>query len=414
MKQKFRTMALYLLSLFFFAAFLHQHAFAEKPLLRYVALGDSLAAGFLNSKELGDGYPVYIAQGIEEETAYQVNLTNFGVGGYTTVHLLEQIDKEHVQQALKEADIITIDIGANDILWKIGTDFDLSNPEEMQRIVNEVSETLLVIKANIGEILTKIQQLNADAPIFFMGYYNALPYLEGQDIIEMMMTIFNNMLKETSESYGAIFVPTYDAFVGKYDIYLPDPSDIHPNEEGYRVIASLFLEKIYPLLPPVISVPEIILHGENPMELHVGDIYVEPGAAAYDSVDGDLTDKIIISGKVDTSKAGTYTVTYRVTNSLGETATAERKVHVLKVDDDIVIPPKDDTQKPSHQTKSDDNLAPVQKDKQVDNGSQNDLKTGSKLPTTATKYPLFILIGVAVAIAGVICLRNQLKITNVS
>src|SRR5690606_24575864 len=237
MKQKFRIVTLYLLTLFFFVSFLHQHALAERPVLNYVALGDSLAAGFLNSKEFGDGYPEYIAQGIEEKTAYRVNLSNFGVGGYQTVHLLEQLEREDVQKALKEADIITIDIGANDILSKIGVNFDLTKPEEMQRIVNEVTETLLVIKTNIGEIFTKIQQINPDAPIFFMGYYNALPYLEGQDTIEMMMTIFNNMLKETSESFGAIFVSTYEAFVGKYEIYLPNPDDIHPNEEGYRVMA---------------------------------------------------------------------------------------------------------------------------------------------------------------------------------
>lgn len=412
MNQKFRTLAVYLFSLLFFIAFLPQNALAEKPTLHYVALGDSLAAGFLNSKEFGDGYPVYIAQGIEEKTAYQVNLTNFGVGGYTTVHLLEQLEREDVQLALKEADIITIDIGANDILWKIGVDFDLTKPEEMQRIVNEVTETLIDIKTNIGEILTKIQQLNPEAPIFFMGYYNALPYLEGQDTIELMMTIFNNMLKETSESYGAIFVSTYEAFVGKYEIYLPNPDDIHPNEEGYRVMASLFLDQILPLLPPVVSIPEISLHGDNPMKLHVGDTYIEPGASAYDSIDGDLSDKIVITGEVNTNKAGTYTITYSVTNSLGQTTTAERKVHVFKVNDDVVTTPKDDKPNSQHQTKTNDGVHVDAKDQQAVNNDQAKNKTGKQLPTTATKYPMFIFTGVIIAVLGFACLRFQLKLTN--
>src|SRR5699024_4769766 len=38
--------------------------------------------------------------------------------------------------------------------------------------------------------------------------------------------------------------------------------------------------------------PEITLNGDNPMELEVGEEYVEPGATAEDDVDGDLTDEI--------------------------------------------------------------------------------------------------------------------------
>src|SRR5690606_31621144 len=108
--------------------------------------------------------------------------------------------------------------------------------------------------------------------------------------------------------------------------------------------------------------------------------------SAYDSIDGDLSDKIIISGEVNTNKPGTYTITYSVTNSLGETATAERKVHVLKIDEDVVIPPKDDKSTPSHQTKNNDNPIPAKKEQQAENHTQKDLKTGRKLPTTATNY----------------------------
>ena len=47
------------------------------------------------------------------------------------------------------------------------------------------------------------------------------------------------------------------------------------------------------------------------MTINVGGTYIEKGATASDEKDGNITSKIQISGVVNTSKAGTYTVTYK-------------------------------------------------------------------------------------------------------
>lgn len=76
--------------------------------------------------------------------------------------------------------------------------------------------------------------------------------------------------------------------------------------------------------------PEITINGDNPMEVKQGDPYEELEATAEDNVDGDLTDQIEISGEVDTSTVGTYTVTYTVSDSVGNVATTERIVNVVE------------------------------------------------------------------------------------
>lgn len=76
--------------------------------------------------------------------------------------------------------------------------------------------------------------------------------------------------------------------------------------------------------------PVITLKGDNPVIVEQGDPYVEPGATATDNIDGDLTDQIEISGDVDTSKIGTYTVTYTVSDSVGNVTTVERTVNVVE------------------------------------------------------------------------------------
>ena len=64
------------------------------------------------------------------------------------------------------------------------------------------------------------------------------------------------------------------------------------------------------------------------MTINVGDEYVELGATAIDDIDGDITEKIIISGEVDAETAGTYTVTYTVTDRAGNVAEETRTVNV--------------------------------------------------------------------------------------
>ncbi|MFH1156510.1 MAG: DUF5011 domain-containing protein [Pseudomonadota bacterium] len=66
--------------------------------------------------------------------------------------------------------------------------------------------------------------------------------------------------------------------------------------------------------------PRIILLGDNPMVIGVGEIYQDPGATAQDTCDGDLTYLIIVDNPVDTNVAGTYQVTYNVTDAAGNTA----------------------------------------------------------------------------------------------
>jgi len=61
------------------------------------------------------------------------------------------------------------------------------------------------------------------------------------------------------------------------------------------------------------------------------------GASANDTKDGDITSAIVISGKVDTSKADTYTITYKVTNSSGNSATVKRTVIVSPPADNLAI-----------------------------------------------------------------------------
>ena len=74
--------------------------------------------------------------------------------------------------------------------------------------------------------------------------------------------------------------------------------------------------------------PEITLQGNSKITITKGSKFTEPGYAATDNCDGDLTANVRIDGEVDTGKTGTYTLTYYVEDSYGNSATATRTVIV--------------------------------------------------------------------------------------
>ncbi len=75
--------------------------------------------------------------------------------------------------------------------------------------------------------------------------------------------------------------------------------------------------------------PTVYIKGANPIILKRKFLYSDPGATATDDVAGDLTSSITTESTLDTSKAGTYYVTYTVADAAGNTTTKSRTVFVL-------------------------------------------------------------------------------------
>jgi hypothetical protein len=74
--------------------------------------------------------------------------------------------------------------------------------------------------------------------------------------------------------------------------------------------------------------PEIELLGAASVNIPAGQEYVDPGATAADDIDGDITDKIEVSGTVNSTVVGTQTITYSVADRAGNRASATRTVIV--------------------------------------------------------------------------------------
>lgn len=72
----------------------------------------------------------------------------------------------------------------------------------------------------------------------------------------------------------------------------------------------------------------IYLKGKTVDYIKLGNIYNDPGYMAIDTIDGNITSKVSIDGKVDYNKVGTYKLIYSVLNSRGAVASVNRLVVV--------------------------------------------------------------------------------------
>jgi formylglycine-generating enzyme required for sulfatase activity len=64
---------------------------------------------------------------------------------------------------------------------------------------------------------------------------------------------------------------------------------------------------------------------------HVKDtIWVDPGATASDSLDGNLSSSIAVSGTVDVNTTGTYILSYTVSDAAGNEASISRTVNIIE------------------------------------------------------------------------------------
>ena len=75
--------------------------------------------------------------------------------------------------------------------------------------------------------------------------------------------------------------------------------------------------------------PEITLKGNETMYLNIGVSYQEPGYSASDNCDGDITDKVTVTGEVSTNE-GTYKITYKVSDNNGNETEVIRTIIVRR------------------------------------------------------------------------------------
>jgi lysophospholipase L1-like esterase len=194
----------------------------------YVALGDSLAAGYQpGGAELRDtAYPALTAARLTGDGP-QLTVENLGCSGETTTSLVEggkcDFDEgsqlaqaESILEARRgEVALVTIDIGGNDLLRCVrgGAEIDTAC----------VADGVETVRKNLPTILERLRTAASnDVPVLVLGYYN--PWLaakaldqpvQGLDDAARAYTALSRAIQDAAEATDTTFVGLDEAFATK-------------------------------------------------------------------------------------------------------------------------------------------------------------------------------------------------------
>jgi lysophospholipase L1-like esterase len=199
----------------------------------YVALGDSLAVGVGARKGYVARYAAYIAA----DTGARIDLLNLGQSGQTSSQLLYAIRNDpEMRRALGAAEVITFNIGINDLgqageAYESGACGGSDNQECLRAAVEALKERWVAI---IAELLSLRSTEDAVIRTAGIGY---TPRVE--KIFEPYVDEVNRYIATVAADHD---MPYAQPYLGKE--YM-SPDGVHPNDQGYEVIANRLRELGY-------------------------------------------------------------------------------------------------------------------------------------------------------------------------
>ncbi|MES5941559.1 MULTISPECIES: GDSL-type esterase/lipase family protein [unclassified Bacillus cereus group] len=202
--------------------------------LKIVSLGDSLTRG-VGDKE-GIGYIGRVKEDLQKDYKQKVALTNLAVSGAKMPDLLKQMESSGAQYSIKQADVIVLTIGGNDLFpgWESLGKVDLETYRpDTETFQNEAKK-----------IIEEIRKLNTDSPIFWLGLYNPFEDVEDLKGSSNIVVDWNASLEKLAINNKNVYItPTFDLFQNRgKDLLYSD--HFHPNEIGYTYMADRLVQNV--------------------------------------------------------------------------------------------------------------------------------------------------------------------------
>jgi len=188
-----------------------------------VCLGDSLTAGYGATKpgqdDLTKSYPAYL------QTKVNLPVINAGISGNTTAQGLARVDLDVLS---RDPHITVILLGANDFFQGVSIAQTKSN---LQNIISKIDEEGR--KIYVAKFFT-------DAIALEMAENNAIP----EDDMLAALSEYSDMYNALAESKNVTLIE--DIWQGVWGIHMSD--FVHPNAEGYAVMADNIFNALKPYL----------------------------------------------------------------------------------------------------------------------------------------------------------------------
>ncbi|WLD91556.1 GDSL-type esterase/lipase family protein [Alkalihalobacillus sp. AL-G] len=196
--------------------------------LEYVALGDSLTLG--TGTLIAPGFVPRYVESIQQTLHKNVVKNVFAKNGATSKDILTALSRQNVQNAIQDADIITISAGGNDLVRAARSYISTKQTKFFEEVFKECMK-------NISAILTKIFELKIAGKypyiIRLIGLYNPFPFIVFSDDWVQAFNRYLNSFKENNIEVADVY-PSFK----KRGRKVLSIDGLHPNGKGYEIIAN--------------------------------------------------------------------------------------------------------------------------------------------------------------------------------
>lgn len=221
---------------------------------RYMALGDSIAAGY-KAMPVTEGYAYRLYAGGAFDRVPHTLFCNLGLPGATSSDVLAH----QVPQALIPAELggfdpkyITLSVGGNDLLAILH--YAQTGQHTEEEVLAYASQVLAQFGQNLGAMLVALRTGLPGAKIFVGNQY---PLNEIQRVLpytNVVIAHFNAVVEEVvslvAAGYGSVYrVDVHAAFLGRTNLVEGERGatsilEVHPTNAGHRVIEKAFADVI--------------------------------------------------------------------------------------------------------------------------------------------------------------------------
>lgn len=199
----------------------------------YTAIGDSLTVG-TGSGLFSPGYVERFAVELCELRGQQVVPYKFARDGATSEEILSTTFMPQVRYSLRDSQYITITSGGNDLIQGGKAFLQTKNPGVIQQAI----QTALTNNQYILQHITDLKEdTRCPSVIYLFNMYNPFPSVTEA---EQGIRAYNSSLEQLRAYPQVKIVNIYSALMPRIHQLL-SRDDVHPNSEGYAVMAQALL-----------------------------------------------------------------------------------------------------------------------------------------------------------------------------
>lgn len=203
--------------------------------INHLALGDSIIRGYHIPEE--ENFISQFSNQLGIETGKQVVSQNEGIIGITSDRLNLLVQDGIYDEAIKEADLITLNVGGNDIL-------KLVKKSDIYSALKSFDSLQKGFSNNLSDITAKISEVNPSATIVFLELYNPMPTdHQFYSLADKLLPKWNLMIYEAAKGTTSSIVVQTTNVINSDNLEYLSSDGVHPNPSGNTAISSQILQQ---------------------------------------------------------------------------------------------------------------------------------------------------------------------------